>query len=81
MKGIVTLLNPTRGLAAVETDSGFTVFEILEVSCSIELGDEVCGDLESQGGEILNNITKTETMDVFIEGVMCSKENAISLMR
>lgn len=81
MKGIVRFINPKRGLAAVEIDSGFTVFEILEMSCALEIADEISGDLEANGGERFINITKSETMEVFIEGVMCSKEHALSLMR
>lgn len=81
MKGIIKLINPSRGWAAVKIDSGYTVFEILEGPFAIELGDEISGDLESHGGETLKNITKSEAMNVYIQGIMCSREHAISLMR
>lgn len=81
MKGIVKIINLNRGMAAVETDGGLSVFEILEVTCSIELGDEISGKLESLGRETLINTTKNESMDVSIEDMHCSKERAIQLMR
>ena len=82
MKGIVKIINPKRGLIAVEVDfNDFTVMEILETSCSIDVGDFVSGNLDAHAGETVINLTKNEKMEVFIEGVNCSAQNAQQLMR
>jgi len=82
MKGIVKMINPRRGLIAVEVDSNdFTVMEILEVSCSVEIGDIISGNLDTHAGETVVNLTKNEKMEVFIEGVNCSTQNAQNLIR
>ncbi len=80
MKGTVTMINPTRGMAAAETDEGFTVFEICEVTCSLDVGDEVSGPLDSLGSERLYNVTKKENMDTFIQDIQCGVQRAIELL-
>lgn len=81
MKGIVKSMNPHRGFAAVELDTGYSVLEIFEVSTSLELGDVISGPLESLGGETVKNVSKNETYDVFIQDCHCSKEIAMQLMK
>ena len=73
MKGIVKFINPARGMIAIETETNdLTVAEILEVSCNVEVGDEIIGNLDNHEGEELTNITKNETMDVYIGKAMGS---------
>jgi len=82
MQGIVKMINPKRGLIAVEIDTNdFTVMEILEMSCNVEIGDVISGNLDSHAGETVTNLSKREKMSVFIEGVNCTPLNANNLMR
>lgn len=81
MIGVVKLFNQHRGMAAVELDGGFSVFEILEDSYSLELGDIISGPLESSGGETVQNITKGETMNVSVEDFHCDRNRAIQLLQ
>jgi hypothetical protein len=76
IKGIVRFLNLQNGLVAVETNEGFTVFEIRQ-RCALDIGDEVTGPLDSLGEEILHNITKEESFDVSIENIHCNRTDAI----
>jgi hypothetical protein len=77
MKGIVKMINSLRGMIAVEVDGNdFTVIEILEMSCAVEIGDVISGNLDSHAGETLMNLSKNEKMDVFIQGVNCTLKNA-----
>lgn len=80
MNGIVTTINPVRGFAAIETDNGLTVIEILEVSCLLSIGDEITGNLESLGTTILKNITQQELFRVCVQDCHCSFEIAMSLL-
>lgn len=82
MKGIVKMINPKRGMIAVEVDTNdLTVVEILEITCAVEIGDVISGNLDSHGGEKLVNLSKNEKMDVFIQGSGCTPQNARNLMR
>lgn len=81
MKGIVKKINPQRGIIAVEVDTNdFTVIEILEMSCAVEIGDVISGNLDSHEGETLINLSKNEKMDVYIQGINCTSLNAQKLM-
>ncbi len=52
MKGIVKFINPTRGIIAIEVESNdITVAEILESTCSVEIGDIITGNLDNHEGE------------------------------
>ena len=78
MKGIVRFLNLQNGLIAVETNEGFTVFEILQ-RCALEIGNGVTGPLDSLGEETLYNVTKRESFDVWIENIHCNREEVVKL--
>lgn len=82
MKGVVKMTNPKRGLIAVEIDTNdLTVMEILEVTCNVEIGDIISGNLDSHAGETVTNLTKNEKISVFIEGINCTPQNAHNLMK
>lgn len=81
LQGIVKLVNPRRGMIAVETeDGGYTVFELLG-GYEIELGDVISGNLESLGREKFTNIRNRQTLDVFVEAVQATLVNARQLLR
>ena len=79
MEGIVIGVNPRKGFVAVDTDHGITVMELLG-GYHVECGDIVAGDLESCGDELVRNKSQYEDMDVFVQGVYCTAENARQLM-
>ena len=82
MQGIVKMINPTRGMIAVEVDTNdFTVMEILEASSDVEIGDTISGNLDQHAGETVTNLTKNEKMSVFIEGINCTPLNAKNLIK
>ncbi len=75
MKGIVRFLNLHNGRVAVETNKGFTVFEILE-RCALDIGDGISGPLDSSGEQTLQNVTKGESFDVSIDNIHCNRAEA-----
>ena len=80
MQGTIVLINRKRGLAAVLTENGeFTTFEILG-AYDIDLGDIVAGDMEELDHKSWRNVTKNEEIDVFVEDIYGTKENAIRLI-
>ncbi len=79
MRGIVKLLNPKRGMAAIETSNGYTVFEILG-DYDVEIGDEISGDLDAHGGETFKNISKEEDIEVYVEAIQATEQNARQLI-
>jgi len=79
MKGIVRFLNLRNGLVAVETNQGFSVFEIRQ-RCAIDIGDVITGHLDSSGVETLHNTTRGESFDVSIENIHCSRPEATELL-
>lgn len=79
MRGIVKLLNPKSGMAAIETSNGYTVFEILG-DYDVEIGDKISGHLDAHGGETFKNITKEEDMEVYVEAIQATEQNARQLI-
>lgn len=79
MTGIVENISRINGFVMVNTDYGYTVFELLE-DCDIYLGDEIFGDLDSNGEVKLKNLRTNEQMDVYVQGIQCSKEFALGLL-
>ncbi|GEK71557.1 MULTISPECIES: hypothetical protein [Halomonas] len=76
MEGKIVGINYRRGLIAIRTEQAdVTVAELLG-GYTVELKDEIQGNLYSLGGETFYNSTKLEEMDVFVEGVHCSFEDA-----
>jgi len=80
MKGKVALLNPTRGMASLITETGeHTSFEVLG-PFNLNLNDIINGDLESLGSETWYNVTKMEQLDVFVEDIHCSSDRALKII-
>jgi hypothetical protein len=79
MKGIVRFLNLQNGLVAVETNEGFTVFEIRQ-RCALDIGDEISGLLDSVGEKSLDNVTRKESFSVSIENIHCNRAEAVKLL-
>ena len=79
MRAKVIAVNYHKGFVAVETDGGITVFELLG-GYNIQIGDIISGNLESEGSEIFMNETQKEKMDVFVQGIYCTPQNASQLM-
>ena len=79
MKGIVRYINLQNGTAAVETGEGFTVFEVLE-RCALDIADAISGPLDSLGAVTLQNVTKDEMFDVFIQDIHRSRMETMKLL-
>jgi hypothetical protein len=79
MRGIVRYMNLTNAMAAVETEEGFTVFEVLE-RCAIDIGDEIAGPLASSGDSTLHNVTKKEDFEVAIGTSRCNRVEAVEML-
>jgi hypothetical protein len=80
MIGKVIGYNSNKGMAAVKTNNGITVFKILG-GYDISLDDEIEGNLNTHAGEKLLNKTKNEVIEVFIEGIQCSTEVAEDMLK
>lgn len=81
LKGKVYMINPRKGLVAILTENNsFTIAEVLEMTLP-ELGDIVQGDLESLGGETLYNVTRKETIEVFIQDIYADINHARMLLQ
>ncbi|MGG3278811.1 hypothetical protein [Paenibacillus solani] len=75
------MINPHKQFLAVKTPSDeYSVIEVLEMETP-ELGDVLSGELESLGGETLINLTKEESIDVFIQEIYATKEQALRLLQ
>jgi len=80
MQGTITLVNPRTGCFAVEVEAGdYTVIELTD-TCEIEVGDIVSGNLHSPGGESLRNVTRNESMSVYVQGTHCAAETARAMV-
>lgn len=77
MKATVVLVNQNRGMVAAQTEDGqYSIFELLG-SYDIDVGDVVSSsDFNSMGGETYRNITKREDMDVYVQNLVGSIEQA-----
>lgn len=79
MKAKVIAINHKKDVVAVATANGITVFELLG-GYEVELGDVISGRLESLGSEIFRNETRQENLDVYVQGIHCSPQNARQLI-
>ena len=79
MEGVVQLVNQETAFFAVETENGFTVFEAAD-AFDVELGDEIAGDLESATCETVLNETKGEHMEVFVQDLVSTLNEAKGLV-
>ena len=80
MKATVVFSNASKGFFAVITeDHDYTVIEITD-SCDVDVGDVISGKLDSEGDNILKNLTKNESMSTYIQAVHSSERNARALV-
>ena len=67
MKGVVHFINQRRGMVAVLTEDGYSIFELLGGD-RVELGDSVSWqDDTALGSEILSNNTQDECYEVYFQ--------------
>ena len=80
MIGIVKIINRRQGIFAVEVDTNdFTVFKYNR-PYAVEIGNVISGNLGSKGSVILTNLSNYNKMDVIVEGVNCTLQNAQHLI-
>ena len=81
MTGFVKIINHERGIIAVEVvdTNDFTVFEY-NSPYAVKIGDIISGNLDSKGCKALTNLSNYNKMDVIIQGVNCTLQNAHHLM-
>jgi hypothetical protein len=75
----VVKINRSKGWVAVQTDGGYTIFELLG-GYDVDVGDVIEGDFRALGGETYANRTKGVRMDVFVQVVDAGDENLRTLM-
>lgn len=81
MKGTVTMINPRKQFMAVKMPSNeYSIIEVLEMEMP-ELGDVISGELESLGEETLFNVTKGESIEVYIQDIYANKKIAMKLLQ
>lgn len=67
MTGTITAMNPGRGMVAVKTDGGYSIFE-LTGGDEFEIGDKVSWqDDTALGSEYIMNHTRREQVEVFFQ--------------
>jgi hypothetical protein len=76
--GVVRMRN--KDLVAIETDHGYTVFDI-EDGSEVDVGDIITGRLDNHGSETVNNATKKQTLSVYIEAIRATQRSAVSLLQ
>ena len=79
MEGVVKVVNEEMVLFAVETDDGFTVFELVEAD-HIETGDVVSGSLESAVCDNLFNDSRNAELEVYVRDMVPTLEAAEALV-
>ena len=77
MEAEVIIINKKRGMVAALTEDGeYVVFELLG-SYALEINDVVSHpDFYSMGGKVYRNLSKDENMDVFVENVCATLDQA-----
>lgn len=78
--GKVLAINSATNFVAVRSPNGVTVFELLD-DRSIARGDIIKGDLESLTGELFFNVTRSDQMNVVVQDVNCTPDDARRLLR
>lgn len=78
MKGVVVLVNARNGMFVVEVGQGSRDYTVIGLHdcCDVEAGDVVDGQLHTNGGAVITNVTQGVRMAVVIEGVHCSASTA-----
>ena len=69
MEGVVKIVNEERGLFAVETNNGFTVYEF-DVTDHIETGDVVSGALETSDCNSLHNHSGNAELVAYVHDIV-----------
>jgi hypothetical protein len=80
MRGTVEIVNPSNGNFAVRTSEGLTVVELMD-RITVEVGDEIAGNLTEHGSVTLRHVASGERFDAFIQAVDASVESARESMR
>jgi hypothetical protein len=81
-RGSIMLMNPDKGMYAVEIETGgHAVFELVNSTSGIEMGDEIIGPLKAIGEQELENVTRTGKLNVHIEGTNLTRSEAKSLLK
>jgi len=77
MKATVLVINHQRGMVAAQTiDGDYVIFEILG-DYDVEIGHVVSHhDFTSMGSEKYRNLSTEETMDVYVQNVCATVEQA-----
>jgi hypothetical protein len=80
MRGEIVLINQVRAMAAAKTEEGeFVIFELLG-GHNLEIGDIISHpDFSSMGGEEYINKTQNERMDVYVQNLCGSLQQAKQL--
>jgi hypothetical protein len=79
MKGIVRFISTNRIRVAVQTEYGYTVFDVEDGEFTE--GDIVSGNLDDHGGQVVANESKRQRAFVCIEAVQADLVSAQSLCR
>ncbi|MEQ8662207.1 MAG: hypothetical protein RLW62_15440 [Gammaproteobacteria bacterium] len=64
---------------AVRGPHGVAVFEVIGAHAT-QVGDVVAGHIEAPGSVALENVTRHEYLDVFVEDCGCSPEELLDLL-
>ena len=75
MEGVVKLVNEKMRLVVVETDNGFTVFEVSDTH-HVEAGDVLSGSLESAACDSLFNYSRGTIVEVCVRDIVATLEAA-----
>ena len=79
MEGVVKFVSEEMNVFAIETDNGFTIFELVETD-HIELGDVVSGSLESAACNSLFNHSRGAKLEVYVRDIVPTLEAAEALV-
>ncbi|MEQ9587957.1 MAG: hypothetical protein RJS97_08385 [Parvibaculaceae bacterium] len=67
MNGLVVDINHHRGMVAIRTPQGFSIFELMGED-PVELGDEIAWkDDTALGGNMIHNRTQYESYEVYFQ--------------
>lgn len=81
MKGTVAHIAHAIGWIAIRDEIGeITIAELLG-GYDIEIGNRITGDLHSLGGETFYNQSEDEEIDVFVQYINLSEQQAIQIFQ
>jgi len=79
MVGVVKQVNAETGFFVVETENGFTVFEV-QGGDRIETGDVLSGSLESAACERVVNHSRSDELEVHVRDIVPTLAAAEALL-